>query len=189
MANLSKGTVREAAAAVLSSGFSNRNRIDISSQAHVARAIHEATQFIEVYMYSNVYYFFDIATSKGDLTAVASDGGAGCTFTSASHGLSNGNIVVLRGFSDDNYNVMGTVANSTANTFDITPMTFGATDTGQWGQTSDTISTANNIILLANTPIVRRVPWALETDTGDIIVVHFKQVSSSASKYIRFVEL
>lgn len=46
--------------------------------------------------------------------------GTTATLTKTSHGLSNGNVVLIQGFSLEEFNGVFTVANSAANTFDYT---------------------------------------------------------------------
>ena len=51
--------------------------------------------------------------------------------------------------------------------------------------TSDTISTTTDLIIPSNTLIFLTVP----KNVGSSIVVHFKQVSSAASSFLRIVEV
>lgn len=52
--------------------------------------------------------------------ASATRTGTTATYTKTSHGLSNGNLVLIQGFSLEEFNGVFTVANSAANTFDVT---------------------------------------------------------------------
>jgi len=189
MSNKSKGTVKEAAAVTLSSFFNVKERIDISSQAHAARAIASDTDVVELLSDSAVYYRFDTIDADDVLTitSVADNGGV-AVFTSVAHGLSNGNVIVIRGCSDETYNVMGTVANKAADTFEI-GIAYTATDTGECGVITDTISANNDIILPGGTVIQRSIPEGEQADRNDILVVHFKQETSAVTSYIRFIEL
>ena len=53
------------------------------------------------------------------------------------------------------------------------------------GLTSDTISADNDLVIPADTLTFIKVPQGV----GSTIVVHFKQVTSEASKYLRMVKL
>ena len=50
---------------------------------------------------------------------------------------------------------------------------------------SDTISANNDMIIPGETPVFLNVPKAV----GETIYVHFKQVTSAASKYLRLINL
>ena len=54
--------------------------------------------------------------------------------------------------------------------------------------TSDTISTANDIIIPAETLMSIRVPLGLKASSTTAITVHFKQVASVSAKTLRLVE-
>ena len=187
-------SVRESAAISHDSFYNVRERIDISSQAHNARAIHTDTDYMEIDSDSEVYYRFDTVAQANIKTITAVTDNAGqAVFASEAHGYSNGNIVVQRAFSTSTYNVMATVANVTADTYEL-GITYVATGTGEAGLITDTISANKDIRLPDTTVIVRAIPWGESTKTSrarqsDMIVVHFKQVTSAATKYIRFVEL
>ena len=63
------------------------------------------------------YYKYSKFTKA--ITAVADNGSGKAEFTSAGHGFSNGKYLVLSGFSEGTYNVVGVIANVTTNTFDV----------------------------------------------------------------------
>jgi hypothetical protein len=54
---------------------------------------------------------------------------------------------------------------------------------------SDTISTANDVILPAQTLMSIRVPNGLKASSDTAITVHFKQVTSVGTKTLRLVEV
>lgn len=62
--------------------------------------------------------------------ASATVSGTTMSVTKTSHGLSNGNLVLIQGFNDDRLNGVFTVANSAANTFDVTVKTGASTPAG-----------------------------------------------------------
>ena len=55
--------------------------------------------------------------------------------------------------------------------------------------TTDTISTANDVILPAQTLMSIRVPNGLKASSDTAITVHFKQVVSASGKSLRLVEV
>ena len=55
--------------------------------------------------------------------------------------------------------------------------------------TSDTISTSNDVIIPAQTLMSIRVPNGLKASATTAITVHFKQVTSVATKTLRLVEV
>jgi len=99
---------------------------------------------LHVERYEDVNYFWwwmpadatQVADSDfklaGNITAVADNGSGDAEFTSTAHGLSDGDTVVLTGFTTAAYNGTFTVANSTANTFETGALYGGSTDTGEF---------------------------------------------------------
>ena len=55
--------------------------------------------------------------------------------------------------------------------------------------TSDTVSTANDVIIPAQTLMSIRVPNGLKASSTTAITVHFKQVTSVGTKTLRLVEV
>lgn len=55
--------------------------------------------------------------------------------------------------------------------------------------TSDTVSTANDVIIPAQTLMSIRVPNGLKASADTAITVHFKQVASAGTKSLRLVEV
>ena len=71
-------------------------------------------------------------TQTGSVTAVADNGSGKAEFTSASHGITDGQTVTLSGFSESTYNVSGIASGVTTNTFDISTITYVSDVTGTW---------------------------------------------------------
>jgi hypothetical protein len=75
------------------------------------------------------FYFVHGNETEHAITAFADAGGGQVTVTSANHGLSNGDRVVIK--NTTNYNGTFVATNTAVNTFEITD-TFVSTETGDW---------------------------------------------------------
>jgi len=93
------------------------------TQAAAGNHIHDD----RVPLLSNLVLPRKLATN---ITSVADNGGGKARFTSASHGLTNGEYVTIAGCVDITYNVTAAITYVTDNTFDITTVNYNATDTG-----------------------------------------------------------
>lgn len=90
--------------------------------------------------------------------------GTTATLTKTSHGLSNGDIVLIQGFSLEEFNGVFTVANAATNTFDYTIIQDpGANPTG----TPGTVDKGTRSSL-----------WTLTTDGGGVIKGHIQNTTT-----------
>ncbi len=191
---INKGSMKKLAAITVATGFDVRTALDISSAASIAHGISKDCGALELWLDLQCYFRYDLATTVVKITAVTDNAGA-AVFGAVAHGLSDGNIVVMRGFNDDAYNVQGTVANKTADTFEIgASYTAGMTPEDiargcEAGLITDTISTGNDLKWPLETNIQRVNPSALEVNDDSFIVLHLRATSSDTTKYARIVEL
>ena len=87
-------------------------------------AIGDSTSSTNVFTYNG--------EQTGSVTSVADNGSGEAEFTSASHGITDGQTVTLSGFSESTYNVTGIASGVTTNTFDISTITYVSDVTGTW---------------------------------------------------------
>lgn len=200
--NFNKDKVKSALNRDTNNQYNIKDKVDISDQSWQARMVKKDLSYLEYYPDSDVRVRYTKETNVVEVTAVANNGSGKCEFTSAAHGLSNGDEVVLGNFSNESYNVKGTVANKTTNTFDVTTISFVSDDTGYAAKVTDPI-TDDEIPALTYSFSSERIPWGKlpdyypEEDDGTgsttyyedaVLVIHFKQVTSASSKYLRIRE-
>lgn len=208
MSQLNKMSVKAALNMSTSCGWNVRPRLNISSQAHIGRVIAPDTSQLWIQSDSPVHIRFDRSTTIAAFTAVADNGAGKARFTLAAHGYSDGDIMAICGCADDDYNIIGVVANKATNTFDIETITYAATDTGYAVTTTDSIVANDDPVIPADEIVPFAVPWGLERQVHslagmaskagatqpyqaiptEVIIVHFKQEISATGSYLKLVE-
>jgi len=208
MSQLNKMSVKAALNMSTSCGWNVRPRLNISSQAHIGRVIAPDTSQLWIQSDSPVHIRFDRSTTIAAFTAVADNGAGKARFTLAAHGYSDGDIMAICGCADDDYNIIGVVANKATDTFDIETITYVATDTGYSVTTSDSIVANDDFVYPADEIIPFAIPAGVErsvhslagmaskagatqpyqTTPTEVIIVHFKQEISATGSYLKLVE-
>lgn len=208
MANNSynKDTVKVALNSESNARANVKDKIDISSQAWKARMMPSGQEkrFIAFDSDSAINRRYTVETDVNEITKVEDDGSSQLKVTAEGHGYSDGDNIVLGGFSNESINVQGTVSSKTDDTFVVTEIAWSSDysdDTGYVAKVSDSI-TGDELRIQPDQIVEERIPFGnqdnyypQESGSGSIdyyddfvVVLHVKQVTSAASSYLRIEE-